>query len=561
MRTVSFFAVAALCLAGLNTSGNLAARASTGPFPTPDTLSGTYLMARTAALHHELDGAAQLYRESLRNDPGNRDLLSSAYFYTAAAGQMRKSFRLADMLLKAKSDQHVAHLSLAVQAMHDGEYARAVTEIEDSAGHSHMSYAGMLFEAWARAGMNDRAGAEKTLDTLAASDGAALTADFHRAMIADYLGDETAAAANYAKIAAEITSSPRLVDAYGRFLERHGRAAEAKALYENVSRNIAYRPVADAGLTRIAEGETPDAFIEKPADGGAEALLGVATALNQPQQADISLLFLRQVIYLKPDFPLADMLIASRYESVGLYEEAVKMYGRMDHDGPYARLAAIQNADDYLSMDQPKQAIRVLKQLIRRYPKDVDAWVSYGDTLRELEQYKDAVYAYSRAIACLGKPEARDWSIYFARANAAEAAGDWPAAEADLHAALKLNPDEPHILNFLGYSWVERHEDLQEAMKMLEKASALAPKNGFITDSVGWAYFRLGQYDKAAERLLTAVQQVPGDPTINDHLGDAYWMTGRQREARFQWNHALAFGATGAEKAKIEEKLKNGLNG
>ena len=140
-----------------------------------------------------------------------------------------------------------------------------------------------------------------------------------------------------------------------------------------------------------------------------------------------------------------------------------------------------------------------------------------------------------------------------------EQSNRWPQAEADLKAALKLSPQEPQLLNYLGYSWVDKGENLSEALGMLEKARALRPFDGYIADSVGWAYYRLGRYKDAAKALQSAILLVPGDPTINDHLGDAFWRVGRRLDAQFQWNHAITFGAEASEKAKIEAKLKYGL--
>jgi Flp pilus assembly protein TadD len=161
----------------------------------------------------------------------------------------------------------------------------------------------------------------------------------------------------------------------------------------------------------------------------------------------------------------------------------------------------------------------------------------------------------------VGTPTKKDWPLYYARAVAEQESNDWNAAEADLKLAIKLSPDQPQTLNFLGYSWVDQRRNISQAVVMLEKASTLAPEDGYIVDSVGWAYYRLGRYKDAVKTLERAIRIVPGDPTINDHLGDAYWKVGRRLDARFQWNHAHAFGAEDKEKAKIEKKLKVGLTG
>ena len=156
--------------------------------------------------------------------------------------------------------------------------------------------------------------------------------------------------------------------------------------------------------------------------------------------------------------------------------------------------------------------------------------------------------------------KANDWPLYFARAVAEQGTQNWSAAEVDLKTALALSPNEPTLLNYLGYTWVDQNRNIPEALAMLEKARALKPTDGYIADSVGWAYYKLGRFADAAKALQTAVELVPGDPTINDHLGDAYWRVGRKLDAQFQWNHALAFGPADADKAVIEKKLKDGLD-
>ena len=201
-------------------------------------------------------------------------------------------------------------------------------------------------------------------------------------------------------------------------------------------------------------------------------------------------------------------------------------------------------------------AISRLEKLARQYPGDVETWTALGDSYRAAKRYSDAVNAYDKALAANQPGSKKSWPLLYARAVAEQETGSWPKAEADLKQALVLSPNEPQVLNYLGYSWVDQQRNIKEALTMLEKARALSPQDGYIIDSVGWAYYRLGRYDDAVDALEDAVQLVPGDATINDHLGDAYWKVGRRLDAAFQWSHALAFGPEPGDKAKIEKKLK-----
>jgi len=171
------------------------------------------------------------------------------------------------------------------------------------------------------------------------------------------------------------------------------------------------------------------------------------------------------------------------------------------------------------------------------------------------------VTAYDEAIgraAAAGLPER--WALFYDRGVARERSGQWERAEADLLHALEMKPDQPLVLNYLGYSWIDRGENLERGLKMIEKAVELRPEDGYIVDSLGWAHYRMGDYAAAADYLEKATELVPEDPTINDHLGDAYWQTGRLVEARYQWRRALQFGPQESEVKPIEAKLENGLN-
>jgi Flp pilus assembly protein TadD len=233
----------------------------------------------------------------------------------------------------------------------------------------------------------------------------------------------------------------------------------------------------------------------------------------------------------------------------------------VDKSSPYYRMAAVEAARNETRLDHNDVAMRDLKALTDANAKDSDSWIALGDAYRGAAKYGDAVSAYNQAEKALGTPAKKDWPLFYARAMAEDKAGTWDKAEIDVNTGLKLSPDQPELLNYLAYSWVDQGRRLNDALAMLEKARSLRPYDGYIVDSVGWTYYRLGRYDEAAQTLEAAVLLVPGDPTINDHLGDALWKAGRKMEARFQWDHALTFGPESDEKVTLQQKLKSGLTG
>jgi Flp pilus assembly protein TadD len=210
-------------------------------------------------------------------------------------------------------------------------------------------------------------------------------------------------------------------------------------------------------------------------------------------------------------------------------------------------------------MDRSNESQAMLREIAAEHPDDPDPLSELGDILRRREKYVEAVAAYDQAIARIGALQPRHWRLLYARGIALERSKQWPRAEADFLQALEFEPDEPFVLNYLGYSWVEQGKNLDKAEEMIRKAVELRPSDGYIVDSLGWVLYRLGRHEEAVVHLERAAELKPEDPVINDHLGDAYWAVGRQREARYQWQTALASDPEPELKTAIEQKLEQRL--
>lgn len=522
---------------------------------------GDYLSARLAASAHDLKDAARFYRGALKGNPKDADLLGRAFLYTASAGEMEEAGGLARRLVALNPDDRAARLALAVEALAQSDYAGTRSQIAKSAGGRFTELTLTLLDAWAAQGEGETDTALAELKKLPAEGGTQSLADFHSALVLDLAGRNDAADAAYRAALEASGPSPREVDAYGRFLERTGKIAEAKAFYTRLAAHGSVAPVVAAGLKRIAAHETPARLIPDPQAGAAEALFGIAASLTDQASADIAVFYLRMGLHLEPDFDLARIVLADRFEALEKYQDAVETYDSVAATSPYKTAAEIQAAVDETRLKQTAKALTALKAITAADPGNISAWTALGDAYRSESHFAEAAAAYDHAVKAVEKVEKSDWPLFYARAVSYERANNWPAAERDLQQALKLSPEQPQVLNYLGYSWVDRGENLPAALAMLEKARALSPYDGYIVDSVGWAYYRLGRYQDAAETLQQAVSLVPGDSTINEHYGDALWRVGKKLDARFQWDHALAFGPEPDQKAKLEEKLKYGLSG
>jgi Flp pilus assembly protein TadD len=283
--------------------------------------------------------------------------------------------------------------------------------------------------------------------------------------------------------------------------------------------------------------------------------------LNQAETIDLALLYDRFALVLRPKFPLGQLLLADILSAQNKPEESLAVLGEMPQGSPYYWSARLRGAINLDTLERSDEAIAQLKAMTSENPDLVAAGMQLGDILRNKKRYGEAVSAYDEAIrrsASLGLPER--WTLFYDRGVALERSGQWQRAEADLSHALELKPDQPLVLNYLGYSWIDRGENLERGMKMIEKAVELRPEDGYIIDSLGWAHYRMGDYASAVQYLEKAIELVPEDPTINDHLGDAYWRTERLIEARFQWRRALQLGPQENDVKPIEAKIEHGLN-
>jgi tetratricopeptide (TPR) repeat protein len=300
-------------------------------------------------------------------------------------------------------------------------------------------------------------------------------------------------------------------------------------------------------------------LIATPQEGAAEVLYGIGAALGRRGDDDPGLVYLQLALYLAPDHSLALISLADLYEQMKKPQLAIKAYEMVPHESSLRRNADIQAASNLDTLDRTEEAKKRLEKLITDKPDEIEAIMALGNILRARKQYAECAKVYSRAVVTIVTPDRSNWPLFYFRGICFERNKQWQLAEADLKMALKLYPDQPHVLNYLGYSWVDQGVNLEEGMRMIRRAVEQRPEDGYIVDSLGWVYYRIGDYQEAMKHLERAVELKPDDPTINDHLGDVYWRLGRTLEAQFQWSHARDLKPDPDELVKIQEKLKTGL--
>ena len=522
--------------------------------------AGTYLAANFAASQGDVKAATNFYASSLQDNPDNADLLARTFLFAAEAGEIDRALALTDRALIQDPENRPARLVREVGALVRKDYAAVIKDVEVPSPGLFAALTNSVIEAWARAGARDIDGAVNTLDSLVTQRGVDGLRLMHRGLILDYAGRTKDAEDNYRQAVAVMGTGPRAADAYGRFLVRQGRLDEAMALYQRALKENPGNPVAQWALNDIAAKKTPQPLVGSPSEGVAEALFGIAASLNDRRSTDVAILYLNLTLYLRPEFELARVLLASRYEAMNKHDLANTLYARIQPQSPYYPMTQVQAAINDGRLGKSEAGIAKLKVLGAKLPQEADIWIALGDLLRNSDKYAEAASAYDKAKEGIPEDDRRLIGLYYARGVSLERSNRWEDAERDFRAALKLNPDRADVLNYLGYSWVEKGQNLEEAVAMLEKARALRPLDGNIADSVGWAYYRLGRYQDAARALEEAVQLAPAAADVNDHLGDAYWRVGRKIDARFQWQHALQLDPDAKQRDLLERKLLFGLD-
>jgi tetratricopeptide (TPR) repeat protein len=350
-----------------------------------------------------------------------------------------------------------------------------------------------------------------------------------------------------------------VVEAYASWTSRNKSPKDALAIFEAFDKVLPDHPLVVQAEKKLKAGDKLPPLVANAQAGAAEALYGLGASLGRRGGEDLGLVYLQLGLYLKPEHPLALLSLADLYETLKKPNLALKIYERMPANSPLHRNALIQAASDLDALNRPKEAQQHLQTLLKEHPDDQEVIMALGNVQRGHKEFAECADTYSKGIALIPHPDKSNWVIYYFRGICYERSHQWPKAEADLKEALKLFPDQPHVLNYLGYSWIDQGVHLDEGMAMIKKAVQQRPDDGYIVDSLGWAYYKLGKYEEAVKQLEHAVELKPEDPTINDHLGDAYWRVGRTLEAKYQWIQARDFKPDAEELPKIEAKLKNGL--
>lgn len=527
-------------------------------------LSGAYLAGQQAAAHSDFEAAAQYYMQALARDPGNPEITEDAIFAQIALGNVDRAKPLAAALEASGLRSQIAHMTTIATLFAEEDYDALLARDAETQGIGPL--VDNLLTAWALLGAGETSAALSQFDGIAGQSGLQGFALYHKAMALGGIGDFEAAAEIFEEQeGGPLQQTRRGAMAQAEVLSQLGRNEDALALIRRAF-GTATDPELATFVADLEAGKTvPFTHITSPRDGAAEVFYSVAGALRQDAGADYTLLYARIARYLRPDHIDALLLSAELLDSLDQYALASAAYKEVPADHPAFHAAELGRASVLRRSGKPEAAIEVLEQLAKRFGDLAIVHSTLGDVLRHEDRFEEAVPAYDKALALTDDTSRSAWFLYYARGIALERLAEWPRAEADFRKALELNPGQPQVLNYLGYSLVEKQIKLDEALDMIEQAVAASPDSGYIVDSLGWVLYRLGRYSEAVDYMEQAVELLPVDPVVNDHLGDVYWAVDRKREAQFQWKRALSFvdpeDTSGeADPDRIRRKLEVGLD-
>ena len=546
--------------AGLNTQVAEAAQ------PSPPAISspyGAYLAGLVAQGDGDLETAAEYMLQALRYDPDNPEILLPALQLAAATGRQDDAARLAKRVLDGEPQHSLATLILVVEAAKAGDMQQADELLAALPERGFDQVLVPMLRAWTQAGLGDPDRGLETLSVLKGDRGTSVLYGLHAALINEIAGRDEQAAAEYETLLNTAgRPSLRLAWLVGSYFERHGQRERALELYRGLTDTTLGADILAPMVERAEQGGESPPEVTSAGDGMAEVLFNLAGILNQEQADDAALVYLQQGLVLRPDFLMAQVLLGDILQRQGRSHEAIAVYRRVPPSSPFNWIVSLRIADELQQMGDNERAVVELDRLAAERPDAYEPMVRKGNLLRGEERFAEAVVAYDEAVARLersGGIEPKHWSLLYFRGIALEQSDQWERAEADFKHALGLQPEQPYVMNYLAYSWVEKKQNLDEAEAMLERAVKLRPRDGYIVDSLGWVYYRLGRYEEAVVQLERAVELRSQDPTINDHLGDAFWRVGRKHEARFQWHRALSLDPEEDQVPVIEKKIKEGI--
>lgn len=521
-----------------------------------ETQAGNYLAGQFAQYRQDWTVANKYLDKVIALDPVNIELQQRAMILAMQAGDSKRAISLAHTVLEHDKHNVLGLLFIGTEQIANANYAEAIKTLEAMPKNGVADFIRPILVAWAQT--PDGAVDDDTLVSTSPLHA------YHALLIADYVGTVKDPDRYFINVLASGGVDGHILEMMADVFARQGKPDMAKKIYDTLIQQYQQNSTIEIKLTDLeTKRDNPDGKttrkLASPAQGAAEAYYNMAQVLYQDKSDDSALVFARLSDLLNPANEETKLLMARTMVRNDHVDEAIDFY-KMVKPESSSYLEAQRSAAELMEQQgRIDDAVTLLNNLYDT-KKDINALIQVGDTYRRTEKFDSSIKAYDRAVSALGGTvTAKYWYLLYARGMSYERNGNMKLAEQDLEQAMVFKPDHPYLLNYLGYSWADQGKKLDQAMALVTRAANLRPDDGYIIDSLGWIYYKTGQYKDAVIELEKAVELVPYDTTINDHLGDAYWQVGRKQEARFQWQRALNNSKEEKLNAALRLKIDKGL--
>ena len=531
-----------------------------GSLAQSNSLAGSYLAGSNAAMRGDYEAASKYFADALLLDPSNGLIKHNAMLSSLSMGDVATAISYAkNITLESQADSHLADLLIFIDHVESGNFDAALNILNDNQSNYTELFFGLL-TGWTELGRGKMSVVVKTFDDMKTTPTLKLFGQYHKALALAAVGDfETADKILIGDESGTLRFTRGSLIAHAQIMAELGRKDDALKLINRTILNGRDPELEQLRKNIINEVSNYD-YITNAQQGIAEVLFTLAFALNGPENEQTSLLYGRLSQELRPDNVETILLTSELLRDQKQYDLAIKNYTKIPQSHGLFLNAELGRADTLVEAGRPDAAVKVLRDLIRSHVDNPRIYMSLGDVLRVEKKYLAARSAYDKALTLIDEPDTSHWFLFYVIGICNERLDNWPRAEMNFRLALELAPDQPLILNYLGYTMVEKNQNLKEAQMMIEKAVAGRPDSGFIIDSLGWSLFTLGKFEDAVGPMERAVKLLPDDAIVNDHLGDVYWKVGRKREANFQWRRAISFDPAEKKLIRIRHKLEIGLD-
>ena len=514
---------------------------------------GSFLSSKFARSITDIDKAAYYAQYSYSQNTAASGLGIIALEALLANGQIKEAIPIGIKISDEVPEITLAQYLKVLDSLDSNNFNKTLELLLKVSPNGIDTYILPILQTWAAAGSNQQIGGLKIIKDQAERGILEPMYDYHSALINEFIGNSEAAKINYSNIIKKSNNANAQV--YLSAAEFFKRNNNQGLLDKTIAKLERLKPYSNELFLLKNSNVSPSKKINNVKDGIAEIFLNSAEILFNEGLDRQALIYGQIALYLSPNLDSASYLLGKIFRSINNNERAVKYLKNVKDNSSIFYDAKITYAEIIYDIEGTEKSFAILNKLHKLHPENINLSRSIAELFYKSENFDKSIEYYDLIFSKIEKIEFKHWPLFYSSGIALERGKKWERAEKQFLMALKFVPDNPQVLNYLGYSWIDQGININAAMEMIVKAAEQRPSDGYIIDSLGWAFYQIGQYEEAVIKLEKAVE-LTSDSIIIDHLGDALFYSGRKIEAVFQWKRALEFEPSEEMTNKIKEKIE-----